>query len=119
MRQIFGGGQRPPVSLSQPLQQPPQQQFGAGVENVPPEILAAMLRGEEHLSKEEQAHDAEKRMALSNLMAQQANQQPAQNAAGAIGQGMAAYAKGINQREKDNMAAASANQWMPVVTKDG
>ena len=115
MRPIFGGAQAPQPSLSPA----PQPQFGSGVENIPPEILAAMLRGEKHLSKEEEAHAAEKRMALSDLMAQRASQQPAQNAAGAIGQGMAAYAQGMNEREKRNQMAASANQWMPVVTRDG
>lgn len=117
MRPIFGGGpQAPQPSLSQ---QP--QQLGAGAGNVPPEVLAALLQGGQHLDKHlnRQEEDAAKRMALSDLMAQRAYQQPAQNAMGAIGQGMAAYAQGINERDKRNQMAASANQWMPVVTKDG
>ena len=116
MRQIFRGGPQAPQPSLSPA---PQQQFGSGVENIPPQILAAMLRGDEHLTKEEEAHAAQKRMALSDLMAQRAQQQPAQNAAGMIGQGMAAYAQGMNARARDNEMAASANQWMPTVVKDG
>ena len=118
MRPIFGGGPQAPQPSLSPQ---PQPQLGAGAENIPPEVLAALLRGGQHLDQHlnKQDDEAAKRMALSDLMAQRANQQPAQNAMGAIGQGMASYAQGINEREKRNQMAASANQWMPVVTKDG